>query len=93
MKIILTDGQRSALECSGLDLDDGSPITTRCWNGKTVLAFEAGDRDGLYSELNDLSNAEDGTAQTTRDPVQRRQAAGAAAALGNLAGKVLRVGR
>lgn len=85
----LTAAQVSALECAGLDLDDSSPKTTAAWSGGRYLTFDAADADALFSELNELSNGEDLTAQAATDPVQKRQAAGAAVALGNLASKVL----
>lgn len=89
VKVHLTDAQASALECAGLDLDDSSPKLTAAWAGGRQLVFDAADRDALFSEVNELSNGEDGTAQAATDPTMKRQAAGAALALGNLASKIL----
>jgi hypothetical protein len=87
VKIRLSASQFSALECAGLDED--FPALLRAWRGGS-LVFEPAEAEALYSELNDRSNSEDATAEQATDTVLRRQARGAAQALGNLAGKVLR---
>jgi hypothetical protein len=85
----LTAAQVSALECAGLD--EATPMITKAWTTRTALAVDPADLDALVQELTEASNSEDASAQDTTDPTMRRQAAGAAAALGNLAGKVRRV--
>jgi hypothetical protein len=87
VKIRLSASQLSALECAGID--DKFPAILRAWRGGS-LCFEPAEADALYSELNDRSNGEDAAAEHATDPAFRRQARGAALALGNLAGRVLR---
>lgn len=86
--IRLTDAQRSALECAGLepgaaDLTPEDQLLRRVWHGSR-LVFDPAERDAVWSAINERSNAEDGQAEETGDPFARR----AAKSLANLLPKI-----
>jgi hypothetical protein len=92
IRIRLTPAMLSALECAGIELgDDDTATLRRCWSGHYVTFTDA-DRDALFSEINDRSNAEDGAAEHELDPAMRTFAARAAKSLCALASRVLREG-
>ena len=86
----MSDAALSALECSGLELEDEPGLVAKAWTGRT-LVFEEADRDALFLELTEMSNSEDATAEdTNEDPDIRKYARRAARSLGTLASHVLR---
>jgi hypothetical protein len=92
----LTAAQLSALECAGLeeradDLEPDEQILRAAWRGRQLEVTDA-TREAIFRALTDRSNAEDADAQQRADAAIRRQAAGAAAALANLASAVLKGG-
>lgn len=89
MTIRLSDAQISALECAGLEPGEHDTVV-RAWASRARLAFDLADRDALFSELTDLSNAEDATAEQERDRDMRKFARRASMALATVASKVLR---
>ena len=82
----------SALECRGLEEVDGvEELAVKvAWEGSR-LAFYEGEREALFSALNEMSNAEDAFAEErTHCPEMRKYAGRAARSLAAVAGKVLR---
>lgn len=89
----LTDAQRSALECSGIDLDDESPELLAAWNGASVLRANRATINALCGEITDVANSEDDIALRETDPEMRRLARGARTALTNLARNIRKASR
>ena len=85
----LTTAQRSALECydgGGLD-----PLVNRGWDRENSLCCYPDEVTDLYMEIVELSNSEDYDAcERLTGRRDRAQARGAALALANLAGKIIR---
>lgn len=86
----LTDAQISAFECAGMEpgADDLTPedqLLQRVWQGSR-LVFDPADRDAVWFAVCERSNAEDGQAEETGDPLARR----AAKTLANLLTKINR---
>ena len=85
MKLRLSDAQVSAIECRDWSEE---PVMQRAWQG-SYLVFEEADREPLWEELRDASNAEDAQAEYDTDAAARKFAGRASRSLGCVAGKVL----
>ena len=87
-KIRLSSAQESAMQCR--DWSD-EPAVREAWRGSQLFVPEDDDqKEQLWSELNDASNAEDAFAEeSTNDPDGRKYARRASRSLACLASRVL----
>lgn len=92
LSVRLSPAAVSALECRGLEEVEGIEelVVKTAWCGSKLVFFE-GEREALFSALNEMSNAEDAFAEErTHCPEMRKFAGRAARSLAAVAGRVLR---
>lgn len=90
IKLRMTDAQVGALQCAYLD---DMPAVRGAWDGSNWLRFDRSQAEALWSEINDASNSEDGTAEELRSsaPECAKLAGRAARSLAALGGRILRL--
>ena len=88
MKIRLTTAQVSAIECRDWSEE---PLVVAAWRGQWLtIPEDDAEREQLWRDINDASNAEDAVAEDpAEDPVSRRYARRAAWSLSCVARRVI----